>query len=117
VSCAAEVLTRRGHRAARAHSETVPRGFYAFHLDEGSGPLTNPFPLDRSRRDRRAHAHHNPMEPHRDERTGLYRPTVPTRLPGSVPDGQCSQRAVFPTSSVPDEEFNEIDPRRAKVLT
>ena len=40
----------------------------------------------------RAHAHHNPMEPHRKERTGLYRPTVPSRIPRSIPD----------------EEFNEI---------
>lgn len=78
--------------AARAHAETVLRSFYAFHIDAGSGPLTNPFPLDRSRRSQRAHAHHNPMEPHRNERAGLYRPRVPTRIPRSVPD----------------EEFNEI---------
>ncbi|NMO50700.1 tyrosine-type recombinase/integrase [Actinoplanes sp. TBRC 11911] len=78
--------------SVRAHCETVLRRFYDFHLDVGSGPLINPFPLDRSRRGRRAHAHHNPMEPYRRERTGLYRPTVPKRLPRSVPD----------------EEFNEI---------
>jgi site-specific recombinase XerD len=52
----------------------------------------NPFPLDRSRRGRRAHAHHSPMEPFRNERAGLYRPAVPSRIPRSVPD----------------EEFNEI---------
>jgi integrase len=75
-----------------AHSETVLRGFYDFHRDEGSGPIVNPFPLDRARRGRRAHAHHNPMEPYRNERTGLYRPKVATRIPRSVPD----------------EEFNEI---------
>ena len=40
----------------------------------------------------RAHAHHNPMEPFRRERSGLYRPAVPSRIPRSVPD----------------EEFNEI---------
>jgi site-specific recombinase XerD len=78
--------------SVRAHSETVLRGFYDFHLDAGSGPIVNPFPLDRSRRGRRAHAHHNPMEPHRNERAGLYRPTLPTRVPRSVPD----------------QEFNEI---------
>ncbi|WP_261565770.1 tyrosine-type recombinase/integrase [Frankia gtarii] len=78
--------------SVRAHCETVLRGFYGFHLDAGSGPLVNPFPLDRSRRGGRAHAHHNPMERHRNERTGLYRPVVPTRIPRSVPD----------------EEFNEI---------
>ena len=49
--------------SVRAHSETVLRGFYDFHLEAGTGPLVNPFPLDRSRRGGRAHAHHNPMEP------------------------------------------------------
>jgi integrase len=78
--------------SVRAHCETVLRGFYGFHLDAGSGPLVNPFPLDRSRQGRRAHAHHNPMEPHRNERAGLYRPVVPKRIPRSIPD----------------EEFNEI---------
>jgi site-specific recombinase XerD len=78
--------------SVRAHSETVLRGFYDFHLDAGTGPILNPFPLDRARRGRRAHAHRNPMDPHRNERRGLYRPTVPSRVPRSVPD----------------EEFNEI---------
>jgi site-specific recombinase XerD len=78
--------------SVRAHSETVLRAFYAFHLDMGSGPVVNPFPLDRSRRGGRARAHHNPMEPRRDERAGLYRPRVPSRVPRSIPD----------------EEFNEI---------
>ncbi|MDQ3989813.1 MAG: site-specific integrase, partial [Actinomycetota bacterium] len=78
--------------SVRAHSETVLRGFYDFHLDAGTGPILNPFPLDRSRRGRRAHAHRNPMDPPRNERAGLYRPTVPTWLPRSIPD----------------EEFNDI---------
>ena len=77
--------------SVRAHSETVLRGFYEFHLDAGTGPLVNPFPLDRSRRARRAHAHHNPMEPHRNERTGLYRPVVPARIPRSVPDAEFNE--------------------------
>lgn len=78
--------------SVRAHSETVLRGFYDFHLDAGTGPIVNPFPLDRSRRGRRAHAHHNPMEPYRNERAGLYRPTLPSRIPRSIPD----------------QEFNEV---------
>jgi len=79
--------------AVRAHCETVLRGCYDFHLEAGTGPLVNPFPLDRSRRGGgRAHAHHNPMEPVRHERSGMYRPGVPSRIPRSVPD----------------EEFNEI---------
>src|SRR5215470_14478081 len=78
--------------SVRAHSETVLRAFYDLHRDAGTGPVINPFPLDRSRRGGRAHAHHNPMEPYRDERIGLYRPRVASRIPRSVPD----------------EEFNEI---------
>jgi hypothetical protein len=71
--------------AVRAHSETVLRSFYDFHRDAGSGPLLNPFPLDRSRRGGRAHAHHNPMEPVRNERVGLYdhgsQPASPEQSP------------------------------------
>jgi len=78
--------------SVRAHAETVLRCFYDFHLAAGDGPIVNPFPLDRSRRGSRAHAHHNPMEPFRRERTGLYRPRVPSRIPRSITD----------------EEFNEI---------
>jgi integrase len=78
--------------SVRAHAETVLRCFYDFHLAAGDGPIVNPFPLDRSRRGGRAHAHHNPMEPFRHERAGLYRPRVPSRIPRSITD----------------EEFNEI---------
>ncbi len=78
--------------SVRAHSETVLRSFYDFHLEAGTGPVVNPFPLDRARGAGRAHAHHNPAEPFRKERTGLYRPVVVSRIPRSVPD----------------EEFNEI---------
>jgi integrase len=69
----------------------VLRGFYDFHLEAGTGPIINPFPLDRSRRGRRAHAHHNPMEPHRNERSGRYRPRVPGRLPRAIPDAQFNE--------------------------
>jgi hypothetical protein len=54
-----------------AHSETVLRSFYEFHLDAGTGPIINPFPLTRKKR---AHAHHNPMQPFRNERSGLRDP-------------------------------------------
>lgn len=74
--------------AVRAHSETVVRCFYDFHLDTGDGPILNPFPLTRSARQQRAHAHHNPMDTLRNERTGLYRPTVPPRIPRSIPDDE-----------------------------
>jgi len=90
-------VTQPGHKhvyavSVRAHSETVLRCFYDFHLAVGDGPIVNPFPLDRSRRAGRAHAHHNPMEPYRNERRGLYRPNVPSRIPRAISD----------------EEFNEI---------
>ena len=77
--------------SVRAHSETVLRGFYDFHRDAGSGPVLNPFPLDRSRRGRRANAHHNPMEPVRNERAGLYRPRLATQIPRSVPDAEFNE--------------------------
>jgi site-specific recombinase XerD len=72
--------------SVRAHSETVLRCFYEFHREMGTGPILNPFPLERSRRGGRANAHHNPMEVYRHERAGLYRPRVPRRVPRSVSD-------------------------------
>lgn len=77
--------------AVRAHAETVLRGFYDYHLHAGRGPLLNPFPLDRVRRGGRAHAHHNPMEAHRNERSGLYRPRVADRVPRSIPDAEFNE--------------------------
>ena len=72
--------------STRAHSETVLRGFYDFHRDAGTGPMVNPFPLSRERVGGRANAHHNPMEPFRNERVGLYRPRVAQRIPRAIPD-------------------------------
>jgi integrase len=68
------------------HSETVLRSFYDFHRDMDTGPMVNPFPLVRGRRGGRAHAHHNPLEPYRNERGGLFRPKVPVRAPRRIPD-------------------------------
>ena len=68
-----------------AHCETVLRGFYDFHLEAGTGPLVNPFPLARGAAGGRS-AHHNPMEPFRAERAGLFRPRVAQRVPRSIPD-------------------------------
>jgi site-specific recombinase XerD len=79
--------------AARAHSETVLRGFYAYHLEAGTGPLLNPFPLDRSRRRGRPGAHHNPMENYQDQRSGRYRPRLPSRVPRAVSDEEFN--AIF----------------------
>lgn len=77
----------RGYAATTiAHSETVLRSFYDFHRDAGTGPILNPFPLDVSRRSRRAHAHHNPMDNWSRERIGRYRPRIPQRIPKAIPD-------------------------------
>ena len=81
----------RGYATATVlHCESVLRGFYEFHLQAGSGPMVNPFPLDRSRGGRSG-AHHNPMEPFRDRRSGLFRPRVAQRVPRGIPDEQFSE--------------------------
>jgi integrase len=77
--------------ATRAHGETVVRGFYAFHQEVGSGPMVNPFPLVGERREGRARAHHNPMEPWRQERSGRYRPRLVARIPRCIPDERFNQ--------------------------
>jgi integrase len=71
----------------RAHCETVLRTFYDFHLERNTGALlVNPFPLHRNRRSARANAHHNPDREHSRQRTGLYRPKIPKRIPRRIPD-------------------------------
>jgi site-specific recombinase XerD len=74
-----------------AHSETVLRSFYAFHLEAGTGPMINPFPLVRERAGSRAHAHHNPMELFANQRSGRYRPRLAQRVPRRIPDGRFNQ--------------------------
>src|SRR5579864_192024 len=75
----------RGYAPATvAHCETVLRAFYDYHLETGTGPMVNPFPLARPGR---AHAHHNPMEPFGTARAGLYRPRQARRIPRRIPDG------------------------------
>lgn len=84
---------RKYSAASRAHAETVLRAFYDYHLEVGSGPIMNPFPLDRTRRAGRGNAHHNPLDPFKKERTGRYRPKTPKRIPKRIPDDQFN--AVF----------------------
>lgn len=79
---------QRYEAATVAHCESVLRGFYDFHLEAGTGPMLNPFPLSRDRRAGRAQAHHNPMEPFDRQRRGRYRPTVVARAPRRIPDEQ-----------------------------
>jgi site-specific recombinase XerD len=82
---------RKYAAATRAHSETVLRVFYDFHRDVETGPMVNPFPLSRDRRGGRANAHHNPIEPYRNDRVGLYRPRVAQRIPRCIPDALFNQ--------------------------
>jgi hypothetical protein len=50
-SCSCPAGTERLRACGpRAHSEAVLRGFYAYHLEAGTSPVLNPFPLDRSQR-------------------------------------------------------------------
>jgi len=78
----------RGYAAATvAHCETVLRSFYEFHLEAGTGPMVNPFPLARGQRGR-AGAHHNPMEPFTGQRSGRYRSRTGQRVPRQIPDGR-----------------------------
>ncbi|MFD5786747.1 tyrosine-type recombinase/integrase [Streptomyces sp. NPDC127037] len=65
----------------RVHSEAVLRSFYAFHLEEGTGPIINPFPAGRDRRRPAAAGTSG-----RVSRGGRYQPSVPARLPRRIPD-------------------------------
>ena len=77
---------RKYGAATRAHSESVLRHFYDFHLEVGTGPMLNPFPLARGRHEGRPGAHHDPMGPHDNHRAGLFRPRLARRAPRSIPD-------------------------------
>jgi site-specific recombinase XerD len=72
--------------ATVAHGESVLRAFYDLHVETGQGPMVNPFPLVRERRRSRAGAHRSPMDPPRNQRTGLYRPKLVQRSPRCIPD-------------------------------
>ena len=81
----------RYEAATVAHCESVLRGFYDFHLEAGTGPMVNPFPLARGRRAGRVRAHRSPMEPVAAERAGRYRPKVVARAPRSIPDARFNE--------------------------
>jgi integrase len=71
--------------ATLAHCESVLRGFYDFHLEAGTGPMLNPFPLVRGLRGR-AGAHRGPMEALVGQARGRYRSKVVVRAPRCIPD-------------------------------
>lgn len=72
--------------ATVVHAESVLRAFYDFHLEVGTGPMVNPFPLVRDARRGRVEAHHSPLEPFRNTRRGRYRPKLADRVPRMIPD-------------------------------
>jgi site-specific recombinase XerD len=79
----------RGYSAStRLHCETVLRSFYEYHLQAGTGPAVNPFPLARAAR---RHAHHNPMDPFANQPAGLFRPRLPRKIPRHIPDEEFSK--------------------------
>lgn len=82
---------RKYGAATRAHSESVLRHFYDFHLEVGTGPLVNPFPLARARSGGRVGAHHNPMDSPENHRAGLFRPRAVHRVPRSIPDDRFNE--------------------------
>ena len=86
----------RGYAAATvAHCETVLRCFYDFHLEAGTGPMVNPFPLARGRG--------RPMRiTTRWSRSGRGCGSVPAAAPRRIP------------RQIPDEKFDRAV-RRARV--
>jgi Phage integrase, N-terminal SAM-like domain len=77
--------------ATAAHCETVLRHFYDFHLEAGTGPMVNPFPLVRGRAGRPG-AHRNPMDPCSICRDTTVIPTPPGKgsLTGARTGRWCS---------------------------
>ena len=77
----------RGYAAATVvHCESVLRGFYAFHLEAGTGPMVNPFPLARGRRGAGRTRITTRCSRSPAERAGRYRPKLARRVPRQIPD-------------------------------
>lgn len=72
-----------------AHTLSVVHGFYAFHLHFGRGPVVNPVPESKARR--QALAHRSPIEPVPAHRRARLRPKIPVRQPRAIPDSQWEQ--------------------------
>ena len=53
--------------------------------------MVNPFPPAGLGHRGRANAHHNPMQPYRNERSGVYRPRVASRVPRAIPDDKFNE--------------------------
>ncbi|RMI42836.1 site-specific integrase [Actinomadura harenae] len=72
-----------------AHNLSVVHGFYAFHQHGGAGPLVNPVPESKARRN--ALAHRSPIEAYRPHRRARLRPKIPARQPRAIPDAQWAE--------------------------
>ena len=72
--------------ATVAHCETVLRSFYDFHLEAGTGPMVNPFPLARTT----AGQDERPPQPDGSvlarSAADRYRPRMTRRMPRQIPD-------------------------------
>jgi len=69
--------------ATRVHAESVVRGFYEVHRELGSGPVLNPFPVQRGPARPRAG---QVLDRKTTGQVGRYRPKVPRRTPRSLTD-------------------------------
>lgn len=67
------------------HSNAVLRSFYSYWIELGGGPLVNPVVRERER-GRRAHEHHNPLEPFQPQGRLRYNPKLPKRRPRAMPE-------------------------------
>lgn len=66
------------------HQLTVLSSFYAFHAVFSRGPVINPVPSTKERRDRLAHR--SPIEAQAEHRRAPLRQRVPAQNPRSIPD-------------------------------
>ncbi len=74
--------------ATGRHGNAVIRSFYNYWIEQGEGPLLNPFQTI----EQRANAHHNPLAAFKGNSL-RYNPKVPKRHPRSVPDEE--RNALF----------------------
>lgn len=72
--------------ATIAHNLSVVHSFYAFHMHFGRGPVVNPVPENRARRN--ALAHRSPLDVAKPHRRARLRPRVTPRQPRAIPDRQ-----------------------------
>ena len=74
-----------------AHCESVLRAFYDFHLEAGTGPMVNPFPLARGRRRPGRMRTTTRWSRSPGSARGRYRPRSPQRVPRQIPDERFDQ--------------------------